>query len=749
MIFRRPLLFLLLSASCLLIQSHGQTDTVPLGASNSSVVTLPLVTVVAQKEAGEETAFNNPSGYSPLEAKGATRTLAPVMETPVSEQVVAQKILKDQQVVYLDDAIRNVSGVTAANSAVGGPGFDNFAIRGFDMNNLTFEDGFRVSKQNIPFQRSMANVDSVDVVKGPASVLYGQSQPGGLVDIMTKKPLDRFFLSLGQQIGSWNFYRETADLNAVVDKAKTLLFRFNVDQQNSDSFRNFISSGRLGLFPTLEWKPTSRDHAIVELGYLTGTQTVDNGIPFLTNGQVAPVSIRNNYADPGANGGQLRDFWVKANLTHEFSDALALHAGYRTEFISSPINSYQYYLGQVGEDGMLQRGYTGQTVNRQWNLEVLADLTARFKTWIVKHELLAGFDFFQQSLQYNGQYPTGYGLGPAINIYQPNYGQPLPAFDPSLTTNTYANQTSYGAFFQDQMELPWKFHALAGFRYDQATTGNSFFGTNNASIVDKPPLTPRIGFLWNPLQPVSLYATYTANYGITPLGARTQNGNALPPQTAQQWEYGIKGEFLKKKLTTTMSFFTLTKDNIPTTDPANPLYTVPIGQARSRGLELQAAGEILPGWRIIGAYTYLQSEILQGVTSGNGLYLSGSNLKGMPLPGIPQSFGSLWSTYEIRSGLLKRLKFGAGVVGQTSSQAYATLYDENFQPLPKPLVEQIAGYAVVNAMAAYPFEVGKVRMTAQINVNNLFNTTYYSAVSTDMAQPGAPVNFMASLKAEF
>jgi iron complex outermembrane receptor protein len=732
-----------------MIASTGVLLAAPVGASEADAVLLPPVTVVAENAPSMEGSGSDPSGYSPIDAKGATRSTSSVMTTPVSEQVVAQKVLRDQQVVYLDDAIRNVSGVTAANSAVGGPGFDNFAIRGFDMNSLTFEDGFRVSKQNVPFQRSMANVQSIDVVKGPSSVLYGQSQPGGLVGIMTKKPLDRFLLSLGQQIGSWNFYRETADLNAVLDKAKTLLLRFNVDQQNSDSFRNFISSGRLGLFPTLEWKPTSRDHATVELGYLTGTQTVDNGIPFLTNGQVAPVSIRNNYADPGANGGQLRDFWVKANLTHEFSDPLALHAGYRTEFISSPLNNYQYYLGQAGEDGMLQRGYTGQTVNQQWSQEVLADLTARFKTWVIKHEFMAGFDFFQQSLQYNGQFPTYYGLGPAINIYQPNYGQAFPAFDPSLTTNTYANQTSYGAFFQDQMELPWKFHALAGFRYDQATTGNSFFGTNNASIVDKPPLTPRIGFLWNPIQPVSLYATYTANYGITPLGARTENGNPLPPQTAQQWEYGIKGEFLKKKLTTTMSFFTMTKDNIPTTDPANPLYTVPIGQARSRGLELQAAGEILPGWRIIGAYTYLQSEILQGVTSGNGLYLSGSTLQGMPLPGIPQNFGSLWSTYEIQSGLLKRLKFGAGVVGQSSSQAYATLYDENFRPLPKPLVEQISGYAVVNAMASYPFEVGKVRMTAQINVNNLLNTTYYSAVSTDMAQPGAPVNFMASLKAEF
>jgi iron complex outermembrane receptor protein len=714
---------------------------------------LPPLTVVAENTPSMEGLLEDPGGYSPLDAKGATRTLAPVMETPVSEQVVSKKILNDQQTVYLDKALQNVSGVTVANSAVtGGMTSDNFAIRGFEMNNLTFEDGFRVSKYNIPFQRSMANVQDIEVSKGPASVLYGQTQPGGLVNIVSKKPLDHFSFSAQEQIASYNFYRETVDVSGPVDKNKTLLYRINLDQQNAGSFRDFINNDRFCLFPTLEWRPTHDDHAIVELGYIIGTQTIDNGIPFLTNGQIAPVSVRNNYAEPDANVSPLRDFWVKANVTHNFSDDLTLHAGYRTEGISSPVNNYQYYYGQVGQDGLLQRGYTGSTVNSQWTQEVLADITARFKTWVLKHEFLAGFDFFQQTLHYNGQYPAGYAFGPPINIYQPVYGQQFPPFDPSLTVDTYASQTSYGAFFQDQVELPWHFHALAGFRYDQATAANSFFGGGAGTVVDNPPLTPRFGLLWNPIKPVSFYASYTANYGTTALGARTIDGSPLPPQTAQQWEYGIKSEFLEKKLTTTMSFFTLTKENIPTTDPSNPLYAVPIGQARSRGLELQAAGEILPGWRIIGAYTYLDTAITQGVGSGNGNYFPGPSLQGLPLPGVPSSFGSLWTTYEIQKGPLKRLTFGAGVVGQTGSQAYATIYpydaDGNALP-PSTLVEKIPGYAVVNLMAGYPFEIGKLKMTAQVNINNLFDSTYYSAVSTDMATPGSPINVMASLKAEF
>ena len=744
MIYKSITIFPALLLACPLVQAREQTDAPSQGCTNP-VTTLPVVMVVAPQESPDCSSSNNPSGYSPLDAKGATRTDAPIMQTPVSEQVISQQVLKDQQTIYLDDALQNVSGVTPANDSYGTG--DSFSIRGFDMQNLTFEDGFRSSKYNIGFQRSMANVQDIEVVKGPASVLYGQSEPGGLVNVVTKKPMDRFYFATEEQIGSYNFYRTTVDMSAPITKDKTLLYRFNLDQENAGSFRDFITANRTCLFPTIEWKPNADNHATVELGYLTGTQVQDNGIPFLTNGQTAPVSIRNNYAEPNANSSNIQDFWVKANATHNFSDDLILHAGYRTESISDPIPNQQYYMGQVGSDGNLQRSYSGNTINQNWTQEVLADLTARFKTWIVKHEALAGFDFFQQTYHYNYNYPSWENPTPSINIYNPVYGQPFPAFDPALSGNTFTSQTSYGAFFQDQMDLPCHFHALAGFRYDRVTTSNGFYGTNNATVDDAPPLTPRFGLLWQPVKPLSLYASYTANYGATALGGQTPNGQPLPPQTAQQWEYGIKGEFLGGKLTTTASIYQLTKENIPTVDPANPMYVTAIGQARSRGLELEAAGEILPGWRIIGGYSYIDCTI----TQDNGTRF-GPSMQGLRFPGIPYNSGSLWSTYEVQSGPLKKLKFGAGVVARSAEQAYATqyLYDADGNALPSSyLTEKIPAFAIVNAMAAYPFQIGRVKLTVQVNINNLFDTTYYSTVNTDMAMPGAPINVLASLKAEF
>lgn len=750
MIYKRRSFFLGLFVVASLLRARAETTASGQDSTNSSV-TLPVVTVVARQESPDGSSVDNPSGYSPLEAKGATRTEVPVMQTPVSEQVVSQQVLKDQQTVYLNDALQNVSGVTPQGSLIPS---DSFAIRGFDMQNLTFEDGFRNSKYNVGFQRSMANVQDIEVVKGPASVLYGQSEPGGLVNVVTKKPLDRFHFAIEEQIGSYNFYRTTVDMSAPINREKTLLYRFNLDQENAGSFRNFINTDRTCLFPTIEWRPTRDDHATVELGYLTGIQTYDNGTPFLTNGRTAPVSIRNNYAEPNANVSNIQDFWVKANATHNFSDDLIVHAGYRSESISNPMPNQQYYAGEVGSDGELQRYYSGNTINQNWSQEVLADLTARFKTWVVKHELLAGFDFFQQTYHYNYNYPSWENPVPPINIYNPVYGQPFPAFDPALSGNVFTSQTSCGAFFQDQMELPWHFHALAGFRYNSVSTSNSYYGTNSGTVVDNPPLTPRFGLLWNPVKPVSLYASYTANYGATALGAQTVNGQALPPQTAQQWEYGVKGEFLGGKLTTTASIYQLTKENIPTIDPSNPGFWTAVGQARSRGLELEVAGEILPGWRVIGGYSYINCTITQD--SGNGF---GPSMQGLRFPGVPYNSGSLWSTYEIQSGPLKRLKFGAGVVARSGEQAYVAQHppvptDDDGNPTgPAPAAyystETIPAFAVVNLMAAYPCQIGKTKITAQVNINNLFDTTYYATVIPGSAMPGAPINVLASLKLEF
>ena len=714
-------------------QSTNSTNAASTNTATPSLTMLSPVRVIANSPSDQIYLDNVTGTYSPLEAKTATRTLSPVIQTPIAEQVITRDVMKSQQDVRLNEALQNVSGVnpTFTYGNIG----DYFTIRGFGNAGLTFEDGLRNEGWNGGFTRSMVNVESVEVVKGPASVLYGQAEPGGLVNVVTKKPLTTNYFALEEQIGSYNFYRTTADVSGPVDAGKTLLSRFNFEQWNARSFREFIVNNHTCLFPTFQWQPTKNDQATLELEYTTGNQTVDRGIPFLENGSVANVPIKSNFSQPNANKWNNWQAVAKLNASHAFNDDWKIHGGYRIKRVYEPGEIDNNPEGVADLQGNLNRNQLYQSVLESWTQEILIDLTGKFKTWFIRHEALAGLDIYATTSQYGANYAPL----PSINIYRPDYNQPIPGFDPAGQANYFQNQTSYGIFLQDQMDLPWNFHALVGARWNQASQNASDTTGGSSSVLELPPLVPRFGLLWQPIKQASIYGSYMQNYGLTSLGYTTANGTPLPAQSAQQWELGVKGEFFEKKLTTTASVYQITKNNIPTTDPSDPNFYVAVGQARSTGFEYQVAGEILKGWNLIGAYSYINCV----TTQDNSV----PSIQNLPFPGVPYNTLSVWSTYEVQHGPLKRLKFGAGVIGNSSSQAYGTVTDAAGNS--SILVEKIPGYAILNAMASYSMDVAKTRWTAQVNVSNILNTTYYSAVTTDAAQPGSPVSFMASLKAEF
>jgi iron complex outermembrane receptor protein len=323
------------------------------------------------------------------------------------------------------------------------------------------------------------------------------------------------------------------------------------------------------------------------------------------------------------------------------------------------------------------------------------------------------------------------------NIYAPNWNAFIPPYNNSGSTFEFQNDAAF--FAQDQIEMPGHLFGLAGFRYDSLTINNT--GYSQAASTCNEAVTPRFGLLWNPIKPLSAYASYTANFGASALGAITTNGTALPPQSAQQWEFGLKQETDNKKFTATESIYQLTKENVPQADPANPQFAEAVGQIRSKGVEVQVAGEILTGWKVIAAYSYINAAVTEG--SSAGTYGEGSQVGQRPT-GIPYNSGSVWSTYEVQQGPFKKVRLGAGVVYRSQEVTYVPNSTGSGYAM-----EQIPGFATVNLMAAYPFQIGPTKWTAQVNVENLFDSYYFTSISPYQAMPGAPVNFMASLKAEF
>ena len=705
--------------------NSSTTNAVVSAKANAIPTKLPEVTVRERKD--------DPTAYHVPDAVAATKTDTPIMQTPVSVQVIPQQVLQDQQILRLDDAIQNVSGVIPNNDSYGTA--DSFTIRGFDQNEVTYEDGIKVDQYTTSgFSRDLANIEQVEVVKGPASVLYGRAEPGGLVDIVTKKPLETPYYSFEQQIGSYDLYRSTLDATGPLNTNKTWLYRFNASYENAGSFRDFVHSDRVFLFPTIQWKPDANNQITAEFKYGHGTDTIDNGIPFLTNGTPANVPISRNYAEPNANRATGEEYAIKLSASHDFNDDWKLRLVYKTEYHDEPSPNIVDYAGDAGADGIpgdLQRYWFTETFFHHWTHQVVLDLTGKFETFGIKHTAIAGFDYYHQEGEYD--YGGSTNSPPSINIYNPVYGQPFPPQDSASAGINKSGQDAYGAYLQDQMELPGHVFVLAGFRYDQATTYENYYDIHGnlnfpTSTHDTPAPTPRAGILWQAVPQLSLYATYTENFGATPLGSPTQPGVILPAESAQQYEFGVKTEFFEKRLSATASIYQLTKQNIPEPGPNNT--TITIGEARSRGVELDIAGKITPGWSVIAGYSYIDCDVTKDLTG----------LEGLRCPGIPYNSGSLWTTYEIQHGPLKRLKFGAGVVYRDSEVAYE--YGSNFP-------DRIPSYAIVNAMASYEWHIGKTKLSAQLNVNNLLDKTYFSSVNPYQAMPGEPLNLLGSLRLEF
>jgi iron complex outermembrane receptor protein len=673
-------------------------------------------------------------GYVATSAAAGTKVELPLMETPVAVQVIPQQVLRDQQTVNLVDALVNVSGVAPTNDSYGTS--DSFSIRGFDANALLYQDGMKLDQYSASgFPQDMANVEEIQVVKGPASVLYGQSEPGGLVEIVAKKPHSGRFFNLNQQFGNHQFFRTTADLNQPLISDK-LLFRFVVDGTDANSFRNFVHTNQFAVYPSLTWRPSKLFDLTLQGSYQTGSNILDNGIPFLADGTPAKVPRSSNFMDFGTNKSNISQYSLRPTVNIHLAENWSLRLQYKSETINAPLPVDEYYLGDVDQDGNLQRGVFTETYFRHRSDQVLADLPGKFSLGPIKNTFLIGFDFYQQSGKWFGN--TSITAAP-INIYHPAYNQPLGPSDPAGDIFAVQGWTEYGAYIQDVAELPGKVFILAGVRLnwsellENITTPDPFTYWPNDSH-DRPN-TPRFGLLWQPNTHVSLYGSYTSHYGDSALFVFTADDKPLPPQSANQTEFGIKTQWFDRRLTVSTAVYRIMKHNVPTTDPQNPFNTVAIGAARTQGVEFDISGQLTHSLRVIGGFSSLQALTTRDFNM--------PSLQGLPFPSIPHNIGSLWGVWEPQTNKLRGFRLGTGVQTRSGEQAYESPDGITY------LADRVPSFVIVNLMTGYEHALGRTRFGAQVNINNLLNRTYFTAVNPSQAMPGAPFSILPALQITF
>jgi iron complex outermembrane receptor protein len=662
------------------------------------------------------------SGYQVPNATSATRTDTPLRDIPQSVQVIPRQVIEDQQVIQLDEALRNVSGVTSGGTTGGTE--SNFVIRGFSQAPI-LRDGFREFSSYSGFSET-ANLERIEVLKGPASILYGEIAPGGVVNLVNKKPLSQPFYEAELQFGSRNLFRPRIDFSGPLTSDGKLLYRLNAVWLNDDGFRDFDqNTEQLLIAPVVTWKISDRTDLTVQLEYFDSKRALDSGLLALGN-EVADIPFNRNL-------GELEDTVEEDslnfgyNLEHRFSENWTLRNAFRYTNRSF-LNDGAIPFGFDESTSILTNYFGLQDIDIQ-NYSLQTNLVGKFATGPIKHTLLFGVDLNRsEEKEFTG---LNFSSPISLNIFDPVYESlPRPSAEElPLARNTKDRSDRLGVYVQDQILLADNLKLLAGLRYDtvdQTTTNNptDFDPTTSETTQNNDAFTPRVGIVYQPSQALSLYGSYSRSF--TPTTSTTADGEPLEPERGEGWEVGVKAELLPNRLFATLAYFDITKQNVVTADPNNPLSSVATGEQQSRGVELDVTGQISPGWNIIAAYAYTDAEVTRDNTIpvGNQLF------------NTPKHTASLWTTYEIQTGELQGLGFGIGFnyVGERQGDL------ENSY--------QVGSYLLTNAAISYR----RNNWRFAINIKNLFDVDYIRATNNTRSygvEPGEPFTLIGSVSVRF
>lgn len=677
-----------------------------------------------------------PRTYRALDASTATKTDTPLLETPLNVQVVTAQVLQDQQAFSIDKAIENVSNATvgAGGAADNGQQFSGIFLRGF-LSDSHFRDGVRIDSfggDSNAFDLQMANVESVDILKGPAGILYGAVEPGGIVNVVTKQPEPTPYFAIAQEIGSYALARSSLDATGPLGSDGHFSYRLNTSSSNSGSFVDYIYDNDNFLAPTIRWNSEHGAQVTLEYEYHHVDFGQNYGFLPLIDGKTF-TSISTNYGDwsPDTENSNLFSIVWKQALGRGWS--------LRTGLLNNNTNqdSAGIFPDEIAQTPLVPSGFgVGRAINNVHNFDetwtLSSDLTRTFDGKI-KQTLLIGADFVHFNslggILQAGQVDNNISY---VDLFHPNgSGTPFSA-PPSPFIVDFGTNGSLGAYVQDQLAFPGGVYLLAGARYQNVhqTSAAGFLGpaTPNPKL-DAERVTPRLGLLWRPRNWLGLYGNVAGNFGPNVPGYITPEGATVPPTSAGQWEVGAKGSFLGDKLTATLDYYNLVKTNLPTPDLANPDFVLVTGAARSNGIEFDLQGSLGAGWDVIGNYANANCFVTRSTDVNNP--------PGTPFGEVPHYLDHVWITHSGRIES-RGLRFGAGV----------TLHGSEPFLYPSTSGLRLPNYALYDAMLAYGLDSGRIKIRPQINVSNLFGKRYLADAQNVQWTSVAPYTAITGLWGE-
>ncbi|PGH57189.1 TonB-dependent siderophore receptor [Azospirillum palustre] len=681
--------------------SHGQGALLLVGAvlstgtvSAQDAVQLDPITLYA----GDGGAVID--GYRAVTTSSATKTETPLKETPQSVVVVTPQLLRDQGVTTIAEGLKNVSGAQGS-ALLQTPAYESTILRGFQAE--IYRDGI-TSYLNTGDPNAMAGIERIEVLKGPNAILYGGgvgTPLGGVVNIVTKKPQDRDFATVGLSYGSNGYTEPSFDINRRLSGDGTVLFRMNGSYVRSGSDVDLIKTKRYSFSPSLTFGNGTDTRLTVD-GYVSRwSQQEYQALPAW--GTVAGdfrLSRDLYIGDPDVPDSHTSTRKVTVTLDHDFNDDWSSKTQFR--YGRNEVNqTTQIIIANAPDAGRSSWNlYNSFVPGRQSELSLSSSVEGRLTTGAMEHRLLVGADYSRigdWSLMYMDMMPVG-----SVDLLTPG-AWPKWAMPQGLAmTDGDATYTTAGGFAQLQSTLG-KLHLLGGLRLAYLGMDSVSINYARSDTLNETRILPRIGAVYDLTDQISAFASYSEGMKANPF---TFYAGSPKPEYSRQAEVGVKFDS-GTGLSGSLAVFRIERENVPVTNPADPfmLTSIPDGQQMSKGFEADLVWQPSGPWKLIANYAYTRAELTADIPNGAPA--------GSTLPGVPRHSGGLWLDYDTRTADGEGWRVGGGIHAVSSANIdQMNLY-------------KTAGYATIDASASYTGDRFSVGLFAKNLTDRNYFTPYY------------------------
>ena len=678
----------------------------PVLAEEPQTLELDAISVTSDYES----ATGPVDGYRATRSSSATKTDTAIRDIPQSISVIPVSVLNDLGSISVERALDFAGGVSKQNN-FGGLTLYEYSVRGFTTSEF-YKDGFSANR-GYPSTPDVVSIERIEVLKGPAASLYGRGDPGGTVNIVTKKPRPEAFATLHTSAGSWDRYRTALDVNTPLDEDGNVLSRVNLAIEDGQSFRDHVDRERVFVAPSFSWQLNPDTTLLVESEFVRHRSTFDRGI-VAPNNVWSGVSRSTFLGEPNDGDIDNHNNLLQAALEHHLNDAWKLRLA--SHYKQGKLWGFASEARALNADG--------HTVNRRyrerdndWHDSITQlELRGLFDTGPWQHELLIGSEY--ENYRKNERVTTIAGSPYAVDIDQPVYGQPKPGGARS-GTDFFEHVESRALNLQDQILFTDTLRGMLGARLERFEQGIDDHTRNTTNRQQHDALTQRAGLLYQLTPEIGLFANAFTSF--KPNNGLDAAGRSFDPEEGVGYEIGIKSELFDDRLSSTLAAFHIEKKNVLALDPGTDTSRA-MGKARSQGFDLQVAGQVTDAVRVIGAFAYIDAE----VTEGDKVIPTGSRILG-----VAKHSGSLLGVYAFQDGRLRGSDLGAAFtyVGDRSGEAGSDF--------------ELPAYHTVDLLAHYK---ASDNVTVGLNLNNVFDEKYFErSYSNYWVNPGEPRNFTVSL----